>query len=85
MKVKVVGKTLIEKKETKQRWVQFDCVTDMKCSNKGGSTYGGVQVHRFMLDYDATLDSVVVGKDYECVMEEQLYRGALQSRIVGLV
>lgn len=85
MKVKVVGKTLIEKKETKQRWVQFDCVTDMKCSSKGGSSYGGVQVHRFMLDYDPALDSILVNAEYECIMEEQLYRGALQSRIVGLV
>lgn len=85
MKVKVIGKTLIEKKDTKQKWVQFDCVTDMKCSNKGGPTYGGTQVHKFMLDYSQDLEQILVGKEYECIMSETLYKGALQSRIVGLV
>lgn len=85
MKVKVIGKTLIEKKETQQKWVQFDCITDMKCSSKGGSTYGGSQVHRFMLDYSPDLDKILINGEYECVMQEALYKGALQSRIVGLI
>lgn len=85
MKVKVIGKTLIEKKDTKQTWVQFDCVTDMKCPSKTGSTYGGFQVHRFMLDYDPEYDKILVNGEYECVMQEMIYKGALQSRIVGLI
>lgn len=85
MKVKVIGKTLIEKKDTKQKWVQFDCVTDMKCSAKAGSSYGGFQVHKFMLDYSPELDKILLNGEYECVMQEMLFKGALQSRIVGLI
>lgn len=85
MKVKIVGKEKITKRETNQSWVNFQCVTDVKCNGQPGSTYGGVRVHQFMLDYDPTYDKIEIGKTYECVTEEQFYRGAIQSRIVGLI
>lgn len=85
MKVKIVGKEKLIKKDTQQAWTSFQCVTDIKCSAKAGSSYGGVKVHQFMLDYEPSHDSLQIGSTYECVIEEQFYRGAIQSRIVGLV
>lgn len=85
MKVKIVGKEKITKKDTDQSWTSFQCVSDMKCSDKGSSTCGGVKVIAFMLDYEPQHDQLLIGKYYDCVMQEQLYRGVIQSRIVGLV
>lgn len=85
MKVKIVGKEKIVKKDTNQSWTSFQCVSDMKCSDKGGSTYGGVKVLTFMLDYEPQHEQLLIGKEYDCIMQEQLFKGAIQSRIVGLV
>lgn len=85
MKVKVVGKEKFTKKETGQVWTSFQCVSDMKCSDNGGPTFGGVKVLAFMCDYKPTHDNIKIGETYTCVTEENFYKGALQSRIVDLI
>lgn len=84
MKFKVVGKELIKKAATGQKWTVFHCVTDDKCKEQPGGTFGGVKVHQLMLDYDAVHDSIYVGEEYEPITEQFLTSKGMQTRIIGL-